>query len=126
MARIVQLSVRNPPLYRDGVASLMGHKSGVSRLFGKQFAATLFTLPVGGWQGPIASGYGLHLVRISEKTQTWAPELDAVRERVRDEWLAGQSRKANEAFYSALRKRYEIIVEAGVNGVEKATELSVK
>ena len=41
----------------------------VTRLFGKEFASKLFTLPIGNWQGPIQSGYGMHLVYIGNKTE---------------------------------------------------------
>ncbi len=84
---------------------------GVARLFGKTFASKLFALEAGGWKGPIASGYGLHLVRIGSKTNSSQPNLDAVRDRVRDEWLFQQRRAGDEVFYNELRKRYEITVE---------------
>jgi hypothetical protein len=91
---------------------------GVARLFGQAFAETLFTLPVGVWQGPVPSGYGLHIVRIDSRTPTRHPELDEVRDRVRDEWLADQRRRMDKAFYNGLRKRYEVIIERP--GADKA------
>ena len=84
---------------------------GVARLFGKTFASKLFALEAGGWKGPIASGYGLHLVRIVSKTNSSQPNLDAVRDRVRDEWFFQKRRAGDEVFYNELRKRYEITVE---------------
>lgn len=87
-------------------------KHDVSRLFGKHFASKLFTLPVDGWQGPIPSGYGLHLVKIDNKIAARQPGLDEVRDNVRNEWLAQQRRTVDKAFYNELRKRYEIIVES--------------
>ena len=38
-----------------------------------------------------------------------------MRDKVRDEWMARQSRLLDDAFYSELSKRYEIIVESPVN-----------
>ena len=38
----------------------------VSGQFGRDFARAVFTLKQGEWQGPIESGYGLHLVHVSE------------------------------------------------------------
>lgn len=89
---------------------------GVARLFGEAFAGQLFTLPVGSWQGPIPSGYGLHLVHIDNKSADQQPGLDSVRERVKEAWLNDQQKKTNEAFYLALKKRYEIVVESGSSG----------
>ena len=54
----------------------------VSRLFGKQFTDAIFRLPVGSWQGPVVSGYGLHLVRLDAITNEKASSLDEVRDKV--------------------------------------------
>jgi len=86
-------------------------RQGVSRLFGQQFAEKVFELPVGSWQGPVVSGYGLHLVYVDTKSEAKAVTLDEVRDKVRDEWLAQQRRKMDQVFYSELRKRYDIVVE---------------
>ena len=86
-------------------------EQGVARLFGKDFASQLFTLPVGGWQGPIPSGYGMHLVRIDNKSESHLPELNAVSEKVRTEWMAQQRRNMDNIFYQSLRQRYEVVVE---------------
>ncbi len=83
----------------------------ISRLFGKEFANKLFTLPVGNWQGPIQSGYGAHLVHISNKTENQQLELNAVREEVFTEWQAQQRRDMDKVFYESLRQRYEIAIE---------------
>jgi hypothetical protein len=85
---------------------------GVSRLFGNDFANSVFELPVGGWEGPVWSGYGIHLVLIQDKTTAVQPELSAVRDDVRNEWLMEQRRTLDEALYKSLRQRYEIEIEA--------------
>ena len=84
---------------------------GVARLFGKAFALELFKLPVGEWTGPVESGYGLHLVHVDSRTDSRAPSLAQVRDKVRGEWLSEQQRKTNDLLYSELRKRYEITIE---------------
>ena len=83
----------------------------VARLFGKDFAEKLFSLSPGDWQGPVRSGYGLHLVEISSKTMASLPQLGAVREKVLNEWLSEQRRTMNEAFYQNLRSRYDVVIE---------------
>jgi hypothetical protein len=84
---------------------------GVSRIFGQKFAAELFMLSVDGWQGPVTSGYGMHLVRISNKRSAQAAELNTVRENVRNEWQAEQRQSMNKTFYESLRQRYDIVIE---------------
>lgn len=84
---------------------------GVSRLFGKNFAHKIFSLPTGSWQGPVRSAYGLHLLQIKNKTASRPAELATVRDKVRDEWINQQRKIIDDAFYNSLRKQYEIIIE---------------
>ena len=98
-------------------------KHEVSRLFGKDFAAKLFTLPVSSWQGPITSGYGLHLVRIDNKTVIGQPELERVRKKVSVKWLDQQRRTMNEALYQNMQQRYEIVIE---DSIAKETNFEAK
>jgi len=84
---------------------------GVARIFGQLFAKQIFELPVGEWSGPVESGYGLHLVHVDSRTDSRAPSLEQVRDKVRVEWVAEQQRKTNDLLYSELRKRYEITIE---------------
>ena len=60
---------------------------------------------------PIESGYGLHLVKVSERVPKRLPELEEVLSRVRNDFVSQRRREANEAFYTELRSRYEISVE---------------
>ncbi len=82
----------------------------VAGLFGADFAADLATLEVGSWQGPVASGYGLHLVLVQERINARVPEFGAVRDKVRLEYLSVQRRDADETMYQRLRERYRIDV----------------
>jgi hypothetical protein len=83
----------------------------IGQLFGSGFAARLVELEPGRWQGPVPSGYGLHLVRIEERISSREPMLDEVRQRVRDELLAQRRREANEAMVARLREKYAIVVQ---------------
>ena len=66
----------------------------------------------GGWQGPIVSSYGLHLVFVEESQAARAPSLDEVRDYAVREWQDAQREKQAEAFYRELRARYEVEIEA--------------
>ena len=83
----------------------------VSRLFGNSFADRLFQLDTNSWQGPIESGYGFHLVRINEKTDSRMPALASVIDKVRTDWMYEQRQKTNKEIYERFKKRYEIVVE---------------
>ena len=83
----------------------------IQRALGSKFVQLLSAVPVGSWQGPIKSGFGLHLVRIDERTEGRAAELNEVREVVVREWGVQKRKLTNVAFYESLRKRYTVTVE---------------
>lgn len=83
----------------------------VANLFGARFAAAVVELEPGAWRGPIASGYGVHLVRVDDRTEARVPELDEVRAAVRREWDDARREEALEAFYAELLSRYEVRIE---------------
>ncbi len=83
----------------------------VERLFGKSFAEELFKSEIKSWQGPISSGYGFHLVRISEKIDSRMPEFDSVVEKVRTDWSFEHRQKINKEIYERFKEKYKIEVE---------------
>jgi hypothetical protein len=86
-----------------------------TQLFGGAFADRLFELPVGDWEGPVKSGFGWHLVRISEREAPRLPEFDVVREDVRREFDYERQRAARDATYEALRSRYVVTISESVD-----------
>ena len=104
----------------DGDATLLPQRmqsarmNEVARTFGADFADALADLPVGEWQGPIASTYGLHLVQLQESRPGRQPTLGEVRAAVERDWFAAQGEELNEAFYQAVRKRYTVRSAAGI------------
>ena len=84
----------------------------VAREFGEPFARQVLAAPLGRWIGPITSGFGVHLVRVSALKVAELPPLDAVRTDVAREWESDQRRRALEGNYRKLRLRYDVVVEA--------------
>lgn len=85
----------------------------IARVFGAGFVKLLRGAPVGEWTGPLVSGYGLHLVRVSSRKKGPSPKLKDVRAAVTRDWLEEQHREMAAAFYKALRARYAVTVEGG-------------
>jgi hypothetical protein len=83
----------------------------VARDFGADFAAAVVKLPVGQWSGPIESGVGVHLVRLTELVPPKAPPLVEVRAEVVREWENDRRIKASEASYARARARYNVVIE---------------
>jgi len=84
----------------------------IGKQFGEKFAAQLSKIAVGKWQGPIESGYGMHLVLVRKHTEESLPALAEVREAVRREWENARRLEANEAFYQSLLKHYTVTIES--------------
>ena len=90
-------------------------KKQLSNLFGDEFAEQVYTLPINKWSGPVGSGYGLHLVYISSRTEDILPPLAKIRERVISEWRREKQREANDIFYKSVQQRYEIILDDDIS-----------
>jgi hypothetical protein len=86
-------------------------EQGVARSFGTRFATSLFEVEPGEWQGPIGSGFGLHLVRITDVVEGRVPDLSEVRDDVLRDYGSDARERANQALYDNLRLRYEIEID---------------
>jgi len=95
-----------PAQVRDRPADL------VARQFGEAFTNAVRDLPVGTWQGPVRSGYGLHFVRLTGRIPGRVPPLDEVRTAVARDVEKDRREKAAAAFYSALRDKFDVRIEA--------------
>ena len=84
----------------------------VVRIFGEDFARGLATAPLGRWSEPLRSGYGAHLVRVTERIPGRPAQLEEVREAVQREWLAEETARAREASYQTLLHKYQVTLEA--------------
>lgn len=83
----------------------------IDKIFGAGFAAELTKIPLGEWQGPIASGYGMHLVKVANRETSRVSALNAVREQVKQDWLDAKRRQIKEAAFRKLRERYEVVID---------------
>ena len=80
----------------------------VAAAFGTGFAEDLFALTGDAWQGPVASSFGLHLVRIEARTPGRPPPLAEIRDQVEREFAAERREQTNQHFLETLRGRYEV------------------
>jgi hypothetical protein len=85
--------------------------SEIRTMFGEQFASVLATVKTGQWQGPVQSGYGSHLVFVSEHTEGHLPALAEIRSEVQREWANGKRFESQEKLYNALLKHYTVRIE---------------
>jgi parvulin-like peptidyl-prolyl isomerase len=86
----------------------------VASQFGREFAKAVFALEPGTWSGPIASGFGLHLVRVSELKRGRLREYDEVKAQVLNAWREQRQREDNEKYFKGLLKKYDVLVDESV------------
>lgn len=84
----------------------------IAGLFGGVFTEAVAGLPVGGWNGPVESTYGAHLVRVNRRTASRAPALAEVRDRVTADLREDRRRERSLAAYQELRDAYEVRLPA--------------
>lgn len=84
----------------------------IDSTFGRGFSEILATLPSGAWAGPVLSGYGQHLARITAVEPGVLPPLDDVRDAVLQDWRRQTAADLAEAQYQSLADRYEISLPA--------------
>jgi parvulin-like peptidyl-prolyl isomerase len=80
----------------------------IGSVFGADFAADVFALTRDDWSGPVASNYGLHLVRVGERVAARKLELEEARREVERDYQAARRAEANQRFLEDLRERYEV------------------
>jgi parvulin-like peptidyl-prolyl isomerase len=89
----------------------------VAALFGPGFAKALLAVAPGAWNGPVESGYGVHLVYLSELKPAVQPDLAAVRAQVLARWREEASRKDYERYLAGIREKYVIVVDESVGSL---------
>jgi hypothetical protein len=86
----------------------------LARTFGEDFRDAVVSLPVGQWQGPVESGFGLHLVKITRREESRIPEWVEVRDRIATDLLYEGRQAAEDQFYAEVLPRYQVVYDDGV------------
>ena len=115
---LAQLATRNPDelgewslLARDHVRA---DWQTLAAQFGKEFAAAVFGLGAGSWQGPLASAYGFHLVCIDALEEARSSSLAEVHGQVLEDYHREQRARAKELFYATLLKKYDVVADESI------------
>ncbi len=87
-------------------------KSSIAQTFGAEFAGAIALTTPGQWAGPLKSGYGLHIVRITDRTTGGIPTLNEVRDVVTREWSNDKRKKQEYSRFNELLKHYEVTIES--------------
>ena len=88
-------------------------RNAVDAVFGKGFFDLVLELSPGEWAGPIASAYGVHLVRILERLPARTPPLEEIRDTVLRNWMEAKTREIRELDYAERRKHFIVDIRRG-------------
>ena len=80
----------------------------IDRQFGEGFAKLIAAQPSGIWSGPIASGFGEHIVRVRKVVAGSVPPLSTIRQSVENDWRAANRKARETRAYQALLDGYTI------------------
>jgi hypothetical protein len=83
----------------------------VSATFGEVFAEAVVRLPVSEWQGPVSSGYGLHLVKVIEREESRIPKWREVAGRVIGDMEFEAKAAARDQLYQEIAQNYEVFLD---------------
>lgn len=78
---------------------------------GSDFAQSLRDVSLNKWVGPIASGYGAHLVYISERTEPQEQAFESIKNDLFRDFEYEREQQVYQAIYEELKKRYTIEVD---------------
>jgi hypothetical protein len=87
----------------------------VDGLFGDGLFERLMKLDGTDWQGPLKSGYGFHLMRITNKQEAEQLSFEEARKFVSEDWSLQRYTESKERQHEVLRGQYRITVEEKVN-----------
>jgi hypothetical protein len=101
-----------------GDPTLLGYEykqlteSEITRQFGADFTNQIVQANAGEWTGPVYSGLGTHVIKVTRRIEGRMPELSAVRNIVEREWMVERTKELKKAAYQKLLQNYEIVYEA--------------
>ncbi len=80
--------------------------------FGSNFAQALPRLRPGVWDGPVESGFGFHLVKITARRALAPPDFATVRGQVLADWMVDAAQAAAVRAGADLEHRYRVSLDA--------------
>lgn len=85
-------------------------QADVARVFGESaFSRAVFSAPARTWSGPFQSGYGWHLVYVSDRTAARAEPLPEIKDRVTRDYLDDARERNNAERFEELKRKYTIV-----------------
>ena len=91
-----------------GIATKHVNANELGLQLGSKFRDALESQEINKWIGPIPSGFGFHLVYITNKIPPQLPEYETVKSDVLLNYEYDNQNETNELIYQELKKQYDI------------------
>ena len=79
--------------------------------FGEKFTNQLIDFEPDKWYGPVQSGYGLHVVYVSNRVPSRIPDWTEVKSQIYNDMLIEEKVAAKGQFYTEILRQYQIVYE---------------
>jgi hypothetical protein len=89
----------------------------LARTFGPGFRDAVLSLAVGRWEGPVESGFGLHLVKITRRDESRIPEWTEVRHRIATDMQYEGRNAAEDQLYAEILPRYQVVYSESLSAL---------
>ena len=91
----------------------------IHRDYGSAFATALDSVPIGEWTGPIYSGFGVHIIFISEKKPSGYFTFYEIAEKVNVDYNYEASNDFRKELITSLLKNYTININLDDSELKK-------
>jgi len=78
---------------------------------GSKFSESIQKLETNKWVGPVPSGFGYHLVFITNKTEPKIPSFESIKKTLTRDFEYDNQKEVDEAIYKALKRQYDIHID---------------
>jgi hypothetical protein len=89
----------------------------IAAAFGPGFAKAVLALAPGAWHGPIESGYGVHLVRVTQAAPLQPLPFEEVKAQLLELWREQQHRETEERYIRRVMDKYEVVIDDSVRSI---------
>ncbi len=75
---------------------------------GLKFPEALLDEEINKWTGPIPSGFGVHLVYITKRTEPHLPDINEIKNDIIRDYEYDHQKEINDLIYKELKKKYDV------------------
>jgi len=88
--------------------------------FGESFAEAVLAQEPGAWDGPVPSGYGLHLVKVLHRQDSRVPDWKQVAQQIVGDMEYDARAAAKEQLYQEIAQTYQVVLDPRVRELLQA------